>query len=213
MIRFSQVLTYAFMRVRKYAVFFTPCATVFMKYLIIPTKSALLLSAALYLCLFLTACQNTVDEPSLSCPEMNMTAAIQGQRSAMNLSSSIIFRQQTDSGGLKFLSMETISDTFKVVLNLTDGLFDEIAIKNDSLFLGTYNFPATTSPRKGVVVAAIMQQDGGDYNFLTTDTSSITIYKINTRTRVLSGKFFFMANNRTVTGEGSFKNACYVSLQ
>lgn len=131
----------------------------------------------------------------------------------MNLSSSLIFRQQTDSGGLKFLSMETVSDTFKVVLNLTDGLFDEIALKNDSLFLGTYSFPATSSPRKGVVVAAIMQQGSGDYNFLTTDTSSITIYKINTRTRVLSGKFFFMANNRTVTGEGSFKNTCYVSLQ
>ena len=183
-----------------------------MKHAIIPTKIALLLLAA-YLLPFLTACQNTVDEPSLSCPEMNMTAAIQGRERTMNLSSSIIFRQQTDSGGLKFLSMETVSDTFKVVFNLTDGLFDEIALKNDSLHLDTYSFSAGDSPKKGLVVAAIMEPGTGDYQFLTTDTSSITIRKINTKTKVLSGRFFFMANSRTITGEGTFKNACYVSLQ
>jgi hypothetical protein len=109
--------------------------------------------------------------------------------------------------------MEAVSDTFKVVFNLTDGLFDEMALKNDSLHLDTYSFPSGNFPEKGLVVAAVMAPGAGDYQFLTTDTSSITIRKINTKTKVLSGRFFFMANNRTVTGEGTFKNACYVSLQ
>lgn len=164
--------------------------------------------------LFLAACQNSVDEPSLSCPDMKMTATIAGRSSVMNLTSGLLFRAKTDSGDVKYLSMETISDTFKVVLNLTDGMYNENDAKNDSLRLDTFPFSLTDPKmtKKGLVVAAYSNNSGG-YNYLTTDTSNIIIRKINTKAQTVSGSFFFMANNRTVTGEGSFENACYLSLQ
>ena len=159
-----------------------------------------------------SACQNDVDSPSLSCPEMKMTSTIEGRSRQMSLSSSIIFRSSTDSGGQKFLNMETISDTFKIVLNLTDGGYDELALKNDSLRLDTFFYSRTGSVKHGLVAAAIIDNTG-NYNPAITDTSYIVIKKVNTRGQTISGRFFFMADNRSISGEGAFENACYLSLQ
>jgi hypothetical protein len=183
-----------------------------MKHHFIPNRKTLPLTAVASFFLFFAACQNDVDGPSLSCPAMKMTATIAGHQSAMTLTNSIIFRSATDSGGLKMLNMETVSDSFKVVFNLTDGMYDENALKNDSIHLDTFRFSRLGPQKKGLVAAGFLN-NGGTFNLLTTDTSHIIISKINTRTQTISGSFFFMADNRTITGGGSFENACYVSLQ
>ncbi|MGO4294654.1 hypothetical protein [Chitinophaga sp. RAB17] len=183
-----------------------------MKHQLIPRRKTLLLAAMATFFLLFPACQNDTDGPSFSCPEMKMTATIAGRSSAMTLTNSIIFRSITDSGSHKLLNMETISDTFKIVFNLTDGMFDENAIKNDSLHLDTFRFSRLGPQKKGLVAAAFLNNNG-NFDFLTTDTSNIIIRKINTRAQTISGSFFFMANDRTITGGGSFENACYVSLQ
>jgi hypothetical protein len=183
-----------------------------MKHQLIPSGNKLPLTAMAGFFLFLAACQNDVDGPSLSCPQMKMTATIAGRSSLMSLTNGVLFRTETDSGGIKMLNLETVSDTFKVVLNLTDGGYDSNALKNDSIHLDTFPFSRLGPQKKGKVVAAFLG-NGGNYNFLVTDTSHIIIRKINTKTQTISGSFFFMAENRTITGGGSFENACYVSLQ
>lgn len=185
-----------------------------MKHQLIPSRKRLPVTTLVCLLLFLAACQNSVDEPSLSCPDMKMSATIDGHKRSMSLTTGIIFRAKTDSGDIKYLSMETISDTFKVILNLTDGMYSENDALNDSLRLDTFPFSLTSPPtdKKGLVVAAF-SNNGGGYNYLNTDTSNIIIRRINTKTKKVTGSFFFMANNRTITGGGYFENACFVSLQ
>ncbi|HEY9259894.1 hypothetical protein [Chitinophaga sp.] len=182
-----------------------------MKHQLIPSRKTLPLATMVCFFLFFTACQNDGDGPSLSCPEMKMSAIIGGRERAMTLTNSIIFRSKTDSGGHKLLNMESISDTFKVVFNLTDGMYNENALKNDSIHLDTFRF-SRLGPQNGLVAVGFMN-NSGSFDLLTTDTSNIIIRKINTQTQTISGSFFFIADNQTVTGGGSFENACYVSLQ
>ena len=183
-----------------------------MKHQLIPSRKTLPFVTMVSFFLFLMACQNSEDGPSLSCPNMKMTTTIAGQMRFMSLTNSIVFRKNTDSGGIKLLNMEATSDTFKVVFNLTDGMYGENALKNDSIHLDTFCFSRLGPQKKGLVAAAYLNSSGA-FDFLTTDTSHIIISKINTRTQTISGSYFFMADNRTVTGGGSFENACYVSLQ
>jgi len=193
-------------------IFYTQRATIFMKHQLIPFGKPLT-CIAISLLLTLSACQNGVDTPSLSCPEMKMTAAIDGRSRPMSLSNSILFRKaEDDEGGEKFFSMEAISDTFKIVLNLTDRAPDATSLKNDSLRLDTF-FYSRTGPIKGGLVAASIIDHTGNYNTAVTDTSYIIIKKVNTRNQTISGSFFFMADNLGISGEGAFENACYVSLQ
>ncbi|MFY0253150.1 hypothetical protein ACDQ55_04265 [Chitinophaga sp. 30R24] len=166
-------------------------------------------------CLFsiLLSCQNTVDTPTMGCSDMDMTTTIQNKARTMNLTSSILFRQHSRNGGAKYLSIEAVSDTFKVILNLEDSRFEDDAdLSNDSIHLDTFLF-SRTGPQKGGLVVGAWKNSFGDYDYLTTDTSSITIKKINTKKKTISGSFYFLANDRKVLGEGSFENACYLSLQ
>jgi len=183
-----------------------------MKHQLIPSRKTLSLTAMVCFFLFSVACQNSDDGPSLSCPNMKMTATIAGQIRFMTLTNSIIFRKNTDTGGIKLLNIEAASDSFKVVFNLTDGMYNENALKNDSIHLDTFRFSRFGPQKKGLVAAAFLNGSGA-FDFLVTDTSHIIISKINTRTQTISGSYFFMADNRTITGGGSFENACYVSLQ
>lgn len=182
-----------------------------MKHQLTPTKSIGLLIAFASIFLFANACQNSIDDPSLSCPGLIMTTTIGPHVNVMHFSSGIIFRSTTDSGGLKLLNIETASDSVKIAFNLTDGMYDENAMKNDSLHRDTFYFPHPGAPGKGLVVVSFANTNG-NFDLITTDTSQIIISKINTKTQTISGSFFFMANSRTVTGRGSFENACYVSL-
>ncbi|PSL49167.1 hypothetical protein CLV51_101497 [Chitinophaga niastensis] len=175
------------------------------------TKNTLLLAVLMLALLQLfSACQNEVDTPTLSCPGLSMKASIQNTTNSLNLVSNVVFRQQTDTGGVKFMSLEAISDTMKVLLNVMDGVYDENALKNDSLYLKTYIFSTAADRQGGLVVVSV--NDGIDYKPYTTDTSSITITRINTIKKTISGNFYFAANNRTISGKGTFQNACYVSL-
>ncbi|MBC9933597.1 hypothetical protein [Chitinophaga qingshengii] len=128
----------------------------------------------------------------------------------MNLSTSTLFRQQMDTGAVKFLSIEAVSDSFKIVLNLMDGPYPDAAIKNDSLKLKTYVYSKSRHLQGGLVVGAIKTLV--DYDYLQTDTSSITLTFINTKLKKVSGSYYFEANGRTISGSGIFRNACYVTL-
>lgn len=179
----------------------------------IPYKLTLLLTAALYaLILGFAACQHPIDDPSFSCPGMDMTASVNGQIRKMMQTNSILFRQETDSGGIKYWSMESISDSFKIVLNVTDGMFDQNAIKNDTIHLDTFIFrQGSTNPiHKGLVMAGIHNANG-IYDFFNTDSSAIIIRWINTKRQLISGSFFFTGNNKRITGSGTFNSACYVT--
>ncbi|MBO9731940.1 MAG: hypothetical protein J7623_25080 [Chitinophaga sp.] len=182
-----------------------------MKHQFTPAKNTWLLTAFASIFLSLAACQNVIDDPPLSCPALKMTATIGTKVNIMHFSSGIIFRSRTDSGGLKLLNIETASDSVKIVFNLTDGMYDESAMKNDSLHRDTFYFPHRGAPGKGLVVVSVANNNG-NFDLLTTDTSQIIIDKVNTRAKTISGSFSFMANSGTVTGRGTFENACYVSL-
>lgn len=171
-------------------------------------KTVVLVSMVVMLCM--AACQRNIDTPILSCPQMTMTGTVQNTTRSMNLSTSTLFRQQLDSGGVKFLSIEAVNDSFKLVLNLMDGPYGDHAIGNDSLKLKTYVYSKARRLQGGLVVAAINKT--ADFNYLRTDTSSITITFINTKLKKVSGTFYFEAEDHTVTGSGTFQNTCYVTL-
>lgn len=176
-------------------------------------RQTLLLTAVLYAFIFgFAACQHPIDNPSFSCPDMDMTASINGQTRKMMQTNSILFRQETDSGGLKYWSMESISDSFKIVLNVTDGMFSQDAIKNDTIRLDTFTFRrGSTNPiHKGLVMAGIYNANGS-YDFLNTDSSAIIIRWINTKRQLISGSFFFTGDNQRITGSGTFNSACYIT--
>ncbi|WP_142684660.1 hypothetical protein [Chitinophaga polysaccharea] len=181
-----------------------------MKHYLVPAVNTLPLMALL--CILLTSCQHGEDLPSLSCPEMQMVTTIGNTTSTMSFSRSLLFRERTDTGGLKFLSVETVSDSCKVVFNLTDGMYDEPGLRNDSLHLKTYTYTRQGAQSGGLVAVAV-KNNNGEFTFLTTDSSSVTIRKMNLRSQTISGSFYFVDNEKKIDGSGTFENACYVSLQ
>lgn len=183
-----------------------------MKHYLLQTNHVLPVMALLYIVFFFPACQQDVDSPSISCPNMLMTTNIENRTITMSYSKSLLFRQQTDTGGLKFLSVETVSDSVKIVLNLTDGIYEDGSLLNDSLHLKTYTF-SRRSYQSGGLVAVAIRDGSGQFNFLTTDTSSVTIRRVNTRSQTISGSFYFADNDKKISGTGTFDNACYLSLQ
>ncbi|RAK41949.1 UNVERIFIED_ORG: hypothetical protein DFS12_1011310 [Chitinophaga ginsengisegetis] len=168
--------------------------------------------ALLCFLVMLSACQHEVDPPSLSCPEMQMVTTIGTSNNTMTFSRSLLFRERTDTGGLKFLSVETVSDSCRVVFNLTDGMYDEAGLKNDSLHLKTYTYTRQGIQTGGLVAVAI-KNSNGEFTYLTTDSSSVTVRKMNLRAQTISGTFYFTDNEKKISGTGTFENACYVSLQ
>lgn len=181
-----------------------------MKHSLVPAIKTLPLMA--FLGILLTACQHGEDLPSLSCPEMQMVTNIGNTTSTMSFSRSLLFRERTDTGGLKFLSVETVSDSCRVVFNLTDGMYDETGLRNDSLHLKTYTYTRQGAQSGGLVAVAV-KNSNGEFTFLTTDSSSVTIRKMNLRSQTISGSFYFVDNEKKIDGAGTFENACYVSLQ
>ncbi|HEY8956529.1 hypothetical protein [Chitinophaga sp.] len=181
-----------------------------MKHFHVPAINRLPLVALL--CILMGACQHGDDLPSLSCPEMQMVTNIGNTTNIMSFSRSLLFRERTDTGGLKFLSVETVSDSCRVVFNLTDGMYDEAGLRNDSLHLKTYTYTRHGAQSGGLVAVAV-KNSNGEFTFLTTDSSSVTIRKMNLRSQTISGSFYFVDNEKKINGAGTFENACYVSLQ
>ncbi|RFS23284.1 hypothetical protein DVR12_09700 [Chitinophaga silvatica] len=158
----------------------------------------------------LMSCQNLIDTPSLSCPSMKMMVNIGETTRVMNFVSNVIFNQHTDSGGIKFMSTEATCDSFKVLLNLRDTLYTDLELTNDSLHLRTYEFMKGVK-NDGLVIIAIATPQG--YKFLETDTSSITIRRINTKNQTVTGFFYLETGNKAKVATGTFENTCYVRLE
>ncbi|SHM33995.1 hypothetical protein SAMN05444266_107449 [Chitinophaga jiangningensis] len=159
----------------------------------------------------LSACQNIIDEPTLSCPEMVFNFNTEGKTTPLNLSSSLLFRAETDSGGQKYVSIEGISDSMKVIINLFDGMYVDSLLSNDSIRLKTYTYSRKAKVEGGLIIIGT-RVPGFDYHFLETDTSSITITRINTRKKTITGYYYYANTGNTVTGQGVFQNTCYSSL-
>lgn len=174
------------------------------------TLNRILTALPIFLLSILLGCQNLIDTPQLSCPSMKMSVTLQAITKNMQLNSNVIFKVHTDSGGIKYLSTEALCDSFKILFNLKDGMFSEQGMQNDSFHLQTY--PFLKGKIDGGLVVIAMATDQG-YNFLETDTSSITITRMNLKSQTLSGYFYFEAGNGEVTGNGTFESACYVSME
>jgi hypothetical protein len=155
------------------------------------------------------SCQQSDDNPPLSCPNMKMIVNTQNSSSLLQLRSNVIFRQHTDSGGFKYMSTEAVSDSLKVIFNLRDGMFEDPKMVDDSLHLKTYTYVKGIE-NNGLVVVAL--KNNGGYDYLQTDSSSITLTRMNLKKQTVSGEFYFKAQNGAVTGNGTFENACYTPL-
>ncbi|MBV8254548.1 MAG: hypothetical protein JO154_18245 [Chitinophaga sp.] len=129
----------------------------------------------------------------------------------LNLSSSVLFRQETDSGGRKYLSMEAINDSMKIIININDGIYPDEELMNDSIQFKTYQYSRNTGQQGGLVVAGVRTPTAYGYDYLQTDTSSVTITRINPKKKTVTGYYYFKAANN-VKGEGVFQNTCYLSL-
>ncbi|HVI47692.1 MAG TPA: hypothetical protein VM802_22665 [Chitinophaga sp.] len=159
-----------------------------------------------------TACQQKIDTPELSCPELSMTATLQDKTNSLKLVTNTIFSQENDSAVTKYLSLEALSDTMKVIINVIDPGYPYNAKTNDSLRLATYRFSRTANLQGGLVVAGMRNKDGS-ISYFTTDSSSVTINRVNTVRKTVSGTFTFVADKGAIAGKGTFQNACYVTLQ
>ncbi len=130
----------------------------------------------------------------------------------LNLSSSVLFRQETDSGGRKYLSIEALNDSMKIIININDGLYVDSLLMNDTIQSKTYFYSRKTGLQGGLVVAGIRVPTAYGYDYLQTDSSSVTIMRINPKKRTVTGYYYFSAANNTFQGEGVFQNTCYLSL-
>ncbi|NSL89575.1 hypothetical protein [Chitinophaga solisilvae] len=174
-------------------------------------KSPLAVAAVIALSVCTNACQSDFNTPIISCPNMSMSATLENTTRSMQLSTNTIFRQQIDSGGAKYLSLEAVSDSIRIVINVVDGVYPDHKLADDSLRLKTYIFSRAAKLQGGLVAGAV-KTGQEDYRYLTTDTSSVTITRVNTKLKTVTGTFYFEASNRTVKGSGVFVSACYVSL-
>ncbi|WP_143308413.1 hypothetical protein [Chitinophaga vietnamensis] len=157
----------------------------------------------------LVSCQTSVDTPIINCPGMSIMGRIGDTSSRLNLSGATLFRQENDSAFSKYLSIEALSDSMKVIINIIDGPYTDGKIADDSIHTQTYYFSRSRKIQGGLVVAGVRSL--GDYNYLTTDSSQVTITRINTKHQTVSGNYTFYANGN-ITGSGVFDNVCYVSL-
>ncbi|MEC5147654.1 hypothetical protein [Chitinophaga sp. 212800010-3] len=164
-------------------------------------------------CLLAACKSNSVDTPAISCPNMKMAVTVGTRSDSLNFTRGLLIRQRTDSGILKLLSVETISDSFKVILNISDGIYDETSMKDDSLHLKTYTYSRLGRPQGGLVVVGMRKIPGTPFDFLTTDSSSITLERVNVTTKTITGTFYFTDKSRAISGSGRFETACFLSLE
>lgn len=170
---------------------------------------------AVLLCGANAACKNDYNTPSFTCSNYYMNLTLQdSSRYELKVNNNTFFRIPSDTGGSKYLTMETANDSFKIIFNLRHGLYQgDAALYSDSLPLKTYTFAASRrdSTTSGLVVTAI--KTGNEFKFADTDTSSITITRWNISKQTMSGSYYFESNNHTLTGKGTFSNVCFISLK
>jgi len=161
-------------------------------------------------CISFFACQNDYQMPPFNCESVSANLAFNEKNIPLKLAYSNLFRLETDSGNYKYLGMESISDSFKVVLNIHHGPYSSEQIANDSLPLGDYSYVAGRLSNTGSIAVGIKTQTG--FQFVNIDTASISISRINIKRQVVSGTFYFRTKDAAI-GTGMFNDACYLSLK
>ncbi|WP_326461802.1 hypothetical protein [Chitinophaga sp.] len=158
------------------------------------------------------ACEDNYNTPSFSCNNYYMDLVLHDSTYALKVSNNTLFRIPSDSGGSKYITMETLTDSFKVIFNLRDGLYQGDDLLTDSLPLKTYTYPAhRDSIVSGLVVVAV--KTGNEFRFADTDTSSVTITRWSTSKQTMSGSYYFESNNHTFKGKGTFNKVCFTPLR
>ncbi|WP_346317164.1 hypothetical protein [Chitinophaga sp. YIM B06452] len=159
--------------------------------------------------LLFTACSSYDPNELLNCENAAFYLSGNGQSNSLKMLSANMLRNQD----LKLLAMEAYyKDSVRVLLNLADAGYTTAGLKNDSLHLGDYIFSrrqATAS--SGKVVLGFKAEK--EYQFLTTDSSSITITEIDAATRTVSGSYYVETVNPDATMQGSFSRVCFRSIQ
>jgi hypothetical protein len=159
--------------------------------------------------LLFTACSNYDPNELLNCENAAFSLSGNGDARSLKLLSANMLRSQN----LKLLAVEAYyKDSARVLLNLAAAGFSADGLKSDSLPSGTFVFSlrqASASP--GKVVLGF--KTGKEYQFLTTDSSSITITEIDAATRTVSGTYYVETLNPAMEMQGSFSKVCFRSIQ
>ncbi|GAA0532223.1 hypothetical protein [Chitinophaga japonensis] len=160
------------------------------------------------------ACESDYNAPSFSCSGYTFDLSLQDSTSStLALSNNTYFRTPTDTGGYKYITLEAVVDSFKIIFNLKDGpYYDDATLWNDNFPVKTYRYRRyTDSAASGLVVAGI--RAGDSFQYLDTDTSSITLTEWNAAAQTMTGHYYFEADNRSYKGQGTFSNVCFISLK
>ena len=159
------------------------------------------------------ACESNDSTPSFSCSGYSMLLTLQdSSQHSLQVSNNTFFRTPSDTGGIKYVSLETNTDSIKIIFNLKDGLYPDSQLWNDSLPSKTYTYSRTApSLIGGLVVVGVKQ--GDNFQFADTDSSSITITNWDIRKQTMSGRYYFKSNQHDRSGTGTFTNVCFVSLK
>lgn len=166
--------------------------------------------AVILLCILLIACKGNEDIPSYNCEGALLKVTIGNVTSALAVNNNTLFRTEEDDGGYKLLTMGAISDSLKIVLNLKSGPYTINGLVNDSIVMDTFLY-STAGKKDGLVALGIRHNMDG-FTFPTTDTSAIILTHVNYSQQTISGNYYFEADNHTITGQGTFRNVCYLSL-
>lgn len=136
-----------------------------------------------------------------------------GRQQQLSLLNSYLARIHNNDGHFKLYTLEALSDSFKIVMNLTDGSYSiGEGLLVDSIVQKTYTYSRThEADTSGLLVLGIKAGDA--YNFYATDTAAITVTGVDPVARTISGKYYFVTKDATVTGSGSFNRVCFLSFR
>lgn len=159
--------------------------------------------------LLFSACSSYDPNELLNCEKAAFSLSGNGATNSLKLLSANLLRNQE----LKLLAVEAYyKDSVRVMLNLAAAGFTADGLKNDSLPSGTFVFSLRqASASRGKVVLGF--KTGSGYQFLTTDSSSITITEIDAASRTVSGSYYVETQNPAMEMQGGFSKVCFRSIQ
>ncbi|RPD40279.1 hypothetical protein EG028_16670 [Chitinophaga barathri] len=156
-----------------------------------------------------SACSDYDPAALLNCEKAAFNLADSNGVNSLKLLSANMLRNQN----LKLLSIEAyFKDSVRVVLNVADAGYNSAGLQHDSLHTGSYLFSTRqVNASSGKVVLGV--KNGKDYKFLTTDTSSITIFEVDVINRTISGSYYVETVNPAMKMHGGFSKVCFLSIQ
>lgn len=159
--------------------------------------------------LLFTACSDYDPNELLNCEQAAFYLSGNGETRSLKLLSANLLRSQET----KLLAVEAYyKDSVRVLLNLADAGYTGAGLKNDSLHPGTFIFSARqANASPGKVILGF--KAGKEYQFLTTDSASVTITEIDVLNRTVSGSYFVQTLNPAREMQGVFSKVCFRSIQ